>query len=76
MIEAIREDGLFVVSSTGHSPRTFAMLSPLARHYGHLRIDNRRNGAIFSSQAIYRFLRGRVAVGRLLLDSPLIGLVE
>jgi len=49
----------------------------VARHYGHLRIDNRRGGAIiFSSQAIYRFPRGRVAVGRLLLDSPLIGLVE
>ena len=49
----------------------------VARYYGHLRIDKRRSGAIiFSSQAIYRFPRARVAVGRLLLDSPLIGLVE
>jgi len=43
----------------------------------HLRIDKQCGGAIiFSSQAIYRFPRARVAVGRLLLDSPLIGLVK
>ena len=34
----------------------------VARHYGYLRIDNRRSGAIiFSSRAI---LRGRVAAGQ------------
>jgi hypothetical protein len=49
----------------------------VARHYGYLRIDNRRSGAIiFSSRATCRFLRGQVVVGHLLLNSPLIGLVE